>query len=154
MHLSDVFTNCVEKYETYREETRYVTNGTTVQSWIMYVHIHDFHNLKNVIHPNIIDHCLHALTPIINIFFAINHTNYSRWLSKFQLDLLNIDSTHPGLCDILNQGAFTVHRTSKSFNRSPVDLALEQTVNADAHGYFSSNKQLQYPVTLDGHKVQ
>ena len=28
MHLSDVFTNCVEKYETYREETRSVTHET------------------------------------------------------------------------------------------------------------------------------
>ena len=83
------------------------------------------------IRTNDIDLFLHALTAIINLFFATNHINYSRWLSQFQLDLLNIDSTHSGLRDILSQGTFTVCRTSKSFNRSPVDLALEQTVNAD-----------------------
>ena len=95
-------------------------------------YIHDFHNLVCAIRTNDIDLFLHALTPIINLFFATNHINYSRWLSQFQLDLLNIDSTHSGLRDILSQGTFTVCRTSKSFNRSSVDLALEQTVNADA----------------------
>ena len=128
----EFFTSCVEKYETHREETRSGTHGTTAQSWIMYVdYIHDFHNLECAIRTNDIDLFLHALTPIINLFFATNHIKYSRWLSQFQLDLLNIDSTHSGLRDILSQETFTVCRTSKSFNRSSVDLALEQTVNAD-----------------------
>ena len=124
----EFFTSCVEKYETHREETRSGTHGTTAQSWIMYVdYIHDFHNLECAIRTNDIDLFLHAFTPIINLFFATKHINYSRWLSQFQLDLLNIGSTHSGLRDILSQGTFT----SKSFNRSSVDLALEQTVNAD-----------------------
>ena len=98
----------------------------------MYVdYIHDFHNLERTIRTNDIDLFAHSLTPVINLLFATNHMNYLRWLSKFQLDLLNIDSTHPGLRAIL-EGAFTVRRTSKSFSRSPVDLTLEQTVNADA----------------------
>ena len=128
----EFFTSCVEKYETHREETWSGTHGTTAQSWIMHVdYIHDFHNLECAIRTNDIDLFLHALTPIINLFLATNHINYSRWLSQFQLDLLNIDSTRSGLRDILSQGTFTVCRTSKSFNRSSVDLALEQTVNAD-----------------------
>ena len=39
---------------------------------------------------------------------------------------------HPGLREILNQGAFTVRRTEHDFRRNPVDLTLEQTINADA----------------------
>ncbi len=62
----------------------------------------------------------------------MNHVNYSRWLTKFQLDLFNIDTTHPGLRAIMDGGVFTVRRTSKAFSRCPVDLTLEQTVNADA----------------------
>ena len=58
--------------------------------------------------------------------------NYSHWLSKFQLDLLNIDGTHLGLRDILENGVFSVRRTPHQFSRCPVDLTLEQTVNADA----------------------
>ena len=106
-------TSCVEKYETHREETRSGTHGTTAQSWIMYVdYIHDFHNLDCAIRTNDIALFLHALTTIINLFFATNHINYSRWVSQFQLDLLNIDSSHSGLRDILSQGTFTVCRTS------------------------------------------
>ena len=72
------------------------------------------------------------MTHIINLFFSTNHVNYSRWLSKFQLDLLNIDDTHPGLRDILEDGVLSVRRTPHQFSRCPVDLTLEQTVNADA----------------------
>lgn len=72
------------------------------------------------------------MTPIIDLFFATNHVNYSRWLTKFQLDLLNIDDTHPGLREILEKGVFSVRRTPHQFSRCPVDLTLEQTVNADA----------------------
>ena len=41
----------------------------------------------------------------------VNHVNYARWMSKFQLDLINIDQTHPGLRKILEGGAFSVRRT-------------------------------------------
>ena len=99
VQLSDVFTSCVEKYETHGEETRSGTHGTTAQSWIMYVdYVHDFHNLERAIRTNDIDLFLHVLTPIINLFVATNHINYSRWLSKFQLDLLNIDSILTLVC--------------------------------------------------------
>ena len=69
--------------------------------------------MERAIRTNDIDLFVHALTPI-NLFFATNHINYSRWLSKFQLDLLNIDNTHPGLRGILEGGAFSVRRTNKS----------------------------------------
>ena len=50
---------------------------------------------------------------------------------------MNIDDSHPGLREILEQGAFTVLRTDHSFSRVPVDLTLEQTVNADAASRLS-----------------
>ena len=68
VQLSDVFTSCVEKYETHREETRSGTHGTTAQSWIMYVdYIHDFHNLVCAIRTNDINLFLHALTPTCSL---------------------------------------------------------------------------------------
>ena len=68
VQLSDVFTSCVEKYETHREETRSGTHGTTAQSWIMYVdYIHDFHNLECAIRTNDINLFLHALTPTCSL---------------------------------------------------------------------------------------
>lgn len=94
--------------------------------------IHAYHNLERAIRTNNVADFSHALTPLIEIFFTTNHINYARWLTKYQLDLLNIDQTHPGLRSILEKGAFTVKCTKKAFSHSPVDLTLEQTINADA----------------------
>ena len=130
---SEVFIRCVSSYTTYTEKTRSGEHGVTAQFWIMYIdYIDHYHSLERAIRTNNIDLYIYSMTPIINLFFSTNHVNYSRWLSKFQLDLLNIDDTHPGLRDILEDGVFSVRRTHHQFSRCPVDLILEQTVNADA----------------------
>ena len=98
----------------------------------MYVEfMHDYHRLERSIRTNDIDLFTKATTAIIGLFFIMNHSNYARWLSKFQLDMNNIDKTNPGLRLILLDGVFTVRRTDHNFSRLPVDLTLEQTVNAD-----------------------
>ena len=73
-----------------------------------------------------------ALTQATDIFFGTNRQNYARWMSKYQLDLLNITITHPGLKELLIAGLFSIRRTDNQFSRVPVDLTLEQTINADA----------------------
>ena len=99
----------------------------------MYIdYIRLYHNLERVIRTNDIDLYIFTLTAVIDLFFATNHVNYCRWLTKFQLDLMIIDESHPGLREILEKGAFTVRRTDHAFSRVPVDLTLEQTVNTDA----------------------
>ena len=40
-------------------------------------------------------------------------------------------STHPDVFDELKNGFISIHRTEKSFSGSPIDLTLEQIVNAD-----------------------
>lgn len=60
-----------------------------------------------------------------------NHQNYSRWLVQNLSDLANIDETHPGLRTAFENGALSVRRTAKNFCRTPIDLTLEQTINAN-----------------------
>ncbi len=67
-----------------------------------------------------------------HVFFAANRPNYARWMVRYHLNLLNIDDSHLGVRIMLENGGLTVRRTSKSFARVPVDLTLEQTINADA----------------------
>ena len=43
-----------------------------------------------------------------------------------------MDDTHPGLRRTLEEVVLSVGRTGKSFSQTPVDITLEQTVNADA----------------------
>ena len=45
---------------------------------------------------------------------------------------MNVDDTHPGTRQVLKNGALSIRRTVQSFSRTPVDMTLEQTVNADA----------------------
>lgn len=65
------------------------------------------------------------------LFFMFNHQNYSRWLVQNLSDLANIDETHPGLRTAFENEALSVRRTAKNFCRTPIDLTLEQTINAN-----------------------
>ena len=61
-----------------------------------------------------------------------NHHNYARWMSLYSLDLANLEISQPDLQKILTEGGFSVNRTGKSFASVPVDMALEQTIDANA----------------------
>ena len=52
-------------------------------------------------------------------------------MTRYHIDLLNTDETHPGARTMLEAGALTVQRTTKPFSRRPVDLTLEQNVNVN-----------------------
>ena len=47
-------------------------------------------------------------------------------------NLVKLPSTHPDVFDKFKNGLFSIHQTEKSFLVSPIDFALEQTINADA----------------------
>ena len=100
-------------------------------------YINLFHRFERPIWTNELELFIFSLTPIIDLFFATAHVNYSHWLTKFRLDLMNIDDTHPGLEEILGKGAFTVKRTVHEFSRIPFDLTLGQIINADAASHLT-----------------
>ena len=130
---TELFRNCAKQYDEFTQATLSGVHGVTAQFWMMYVgYINIFHRLERAIRTNDLGLFISTLTPIIGLFFATGHINYSRWLTKYQLDLLNVDDTHPGLRAILNSGCFSVRRTDHDFSRIPVNLTLEQTINADA----------------------
>lgn len=74
---------------------------------------------------------VHILPKITN-FFSMNHHNYARYMSIYWDKLINIESTHPGLLDDCQKAFLGIRRTTKPFSRIPIDLTLEQTINADA----------------------
>lgn len=75
---------------------------------------------------------IYAAHNICALFFTFNHQNYSRWLTKNLDELMNMEQTHPGLIEEFKNGALSIRRTQKIFCRTPVDLTLEQTINANA----------------------
>nr|XP_014098637.1 uncharacterized protein LOC106623591 [Bactrocera oleae] len=58
--------------------------------------------------------------------------NYARYLVKYLDNLIKVDETHPGLREKFEKGSFGMKRTKKPYSKQPIDLTLEQTINADA----------------------
>ena len=67
----------------------------------------------------------HAFFQLFTIYFSTNHYNYARWMIFYALELLNFSES-------LRSGVFTIIRTGNPFSSFGVDIALEQTVNAEA----------------------
>ena len=65
-------------------------------------------------------------------YFTFNHQNYLRWLTVYHDKLLKLKNSHPNIYEEFKNGCFSLKRTSKPFSRIPINLTLEQTVNADA----------------------
>ena len=94
--------------------------------------IHVYLLFHRACRTNELDLFIYALGQMRYSFFAGSRPNYARWMVRYHMNLLNVDKTHPGVRDILQQGALSIRRTDKSFFRAAVDITLKQTVNADA----------------------
>lgn len=127
--LKDFF----QEYDSYLKDTISGKHGYTPQYVMTYVSLVDlFHLLERGIRTSDTTLCNYATYEMCALFFAFNHQNYARWLTRNQNNCVNIDMRYPGLREEFLSGALSIRRTSKNFCRSPVDLTLEQTINANA----------------------
>lgn len=123
----------LEQYNSFYKETIKGDHGCTAQFALMYVDLIDqFYHLERSIRTSDVTLYNHATHQMCALFFAFNHQNYARWLCRNYDNFVNIQETHPGLLEEFESGALSVRRTEKHFCRSPIDLTLEQTINADA----------------------
>ena len=130
---SPQYTKLMTDYQTYCDKTLEGSHDSTQKFWMMYVClVEKFMIFNRACRTNDIILFIYALEQIIPVLFAGNRPNYSRWMVRYHLNLLNAENTHPGVMNMLKDGAFSVRRTKKPFSRTPVDMTLEQTVNADA----------------------
>lgn len=121
----------MQGYEAYFQRLIEGSQGKLAQFWAIYVYIVNrvYRLLQRAVRTNDLDLFLRVLPCTIELFFALNRPNYARWGSLF-LDKLG-KMPHAAR-KVLEEGAFSTRRTSKSYSRSPIDLTLEQTVNRDA----------------------
>ena len=121
--------NILSDYKNYWNESLFRMHGKTAQFWMKYVEmIHLYHDFSSSVRPGDVS----PIPKINNYFFALNQPNYARWLVKYHNSLLVALDTHPEVYQEFKKGMFGTKRSPKSFSRSPIDLALEQTINADA----------------------
>lgn len=122
-----------QKYVKFSNETKTGKHGSTAQFWYMYIELVELFLLfSRSCRTNDLPLFTYCLGRMCAVFFAANRPNYARWMTKYHLNLLNIDITHPEAREMLQNGGLSIRRSSKSFSRIPVDMTLEQTVNADA----------------------
>lgn len=120
-------------YNEYVEHTRRGDHGATAQFIMGYIDgVELFQMFEYAIRTSDLDMYIYAAKQICPWFFAFNHQNYARWLTKNIDDLANIDNTHPGLRKYFKEGGLSVRRTTRNFSGTPVDLTVEQTINANA----------------------
>lgn len=57
--------------------------------------IHLYHDLTRSIRVGYLELFISCLPKMSNIFFALHHPNYARWMIKFHDELLKLGETHP-----------------------------------------------------------
>ena len=127
------FGEIMKGYEQYLDETEKGNHGKTAQYWITYVGmIHLYHEFIRSIRVGDIELYTYCLPKIGNLFFGFNHPNYARWIVRYHDNIMKLKETHPIVYEEFKKGWFSLQRTTKSFSAQPIDLTLEQTINADA----------------------
>lgn len=134
MQISDqAFNTLLKEYHDYKKETLEGTHGKTAQVYFMYIQLIDYYLIMDYsVRTADMELYKYALKKMINVFFTMNHPNYSRYLTIYLDKLENINSTHPGLLEDSGSSMLGIKRTKKPFSRIPIDITLEQTINADA----------------------
>ena len=66
------------------------------------------------------------LDALIPWFFALNHTNYARWIPVHLRDMAELPKTHPDVYKEFNAGHFAVQKTKRTFFSIAIDQAHEQ----------------------------
>ena len=69
---------------------------------------------------------IESMTKLMPQMFALDHTNYARWLSIHIRDMVNLSSKHPEVLAEFKEGKFVVHKTEKSFSATALDQCHEQ----------------------------
>ena len=120
-------------YKSFIEKTKAKGHGQKAKFWIEYVEMMKFsHLFTRSVRVGDLDLFIYCLPKLTNYFFALNRINYARWLVRYHNNLLKLSNTHPDVIQDFKNSLFAIKRTNKSFSRSPFDLTLEQTINADA----------------------
>lgn len=123
----------IDLFDSYKTETLEGRLDKTSQFYALYTQAIDNYLIMNAgVRRTDLQLFMSALPKIANCFFYFNQQNYARYIVKYFDNLIKVEKTHPGLRDELVNGSFGIQRTDKSFSRQPIDLTLEQTINADA----------------------
>ena len=117
---SETCTALLDIYDQFTESTRRGEHGKTAMFWMIYIDlVHLYLLLDYACRTNDVHLYIHALGLMCLIFFATHRPNYVRWMTKFHLNLMNMDYTHEGIRAVFEGGALSIRRTGKSVISHP-----------------------------------
>ena len=67
-----------------------------------------------------------TLRNLLKWFFALDHTNYARWLIIHVFDLISLPTTHPNVYQQMFKRFFSFAKTKRPFSRKALDQVHEQ----------------------------
>ena len=67
-----------------------------------------------------------ALTELVPWFFALDHTNYARWIPVHLRDMTELANKYTDVFTKFSKGHFTVQKTKGIFSAIPLDQGHEQ----------------------------
>lgn len=140
MELPDLLSRISNGYKEFCRETSTGTKGKTAQFYYQYCEfVNLFHRFSRSIRTSNFELYMDSIFNMSDLFFAFNQPNYARWALLYLSNLITLYAANSPLVEEFRRGAFGIRRTKANFARSPVDLTLEQTINADASNQLSDN---------------
>ena len=67
-----------------------------------------------------------SLRNLLECFFALDHTNYARWLTIRVFDPISLPITHPDVYQQMLKGFFSFAKTKRPFSRMALDQVHER----------------------------
>ena len=75
---------------------------------------------------------LSSTAAMIPHFFAMDRTNYARWMPIYLADMHKLEVRHPKVFKEFSAGNHSVSRSQQPFAEVWTDMALEQSINLDS----------------------
>ncbi|MES9879584.1 MAG: TCR domain-containing protein, partial [Sedimenticola sp.] len=69
---------------------------------------------------------MESIDQLLPWFFALDHTNYSRWLPVHLRDMMNLENMHPDIAAQFESGKFVIKKTHRRFSSIAIDQCHEQ----------------------------
>ena len=126
--MEDVFSGFY-KYFQDPKEGKFFDTANFWRDYINYMYL--YHNFTQSIRMDDLEIFISWLRKLTNIFFALNHRNYARWLVKYYDSVLKLNETDAEVYNELKQSWFAIRCTKMPFSSTTIDLTLEQTINAE-----------------------
>ena len=97
---------------------------------------------------------LHGWKKLLPLMFSLNKQNYSRYGSCYVNTIENLNDTHPGCRELIQDKGLSVQGQEKYLCRTAIDQRGEQTINRDAKTsggikYFASDPNAILKWTLN-----